>query len=105
MKPLIDLSQEILVQCDKPGCDYNVPALELGKDESLADRLREYVNKPCPKCQSNLCTVEDFNEFAHTMKVFKFINKWFSWLTWFSSAKSVTYTAHVKNGKLNIIEE
>jgi len=92
-----------LVVCDNTLCDYEVPT-EVNKvysREHLVE-LAKYLDKPCPLCGENLLTYEDLKTYISTYKTITWLNKYFSWITWFTSnktwAKRVTMRAHVHNG-------
>lgn len=42
------------VKCDNEDCDYR-------DDEVNQENYSEYINKPCPKCDSVLLTQEDYD--------------------------------------------
>ena len=69
---LISTTQETLVKCDNPACDYTV--LNENKDPNNPD-LKEYLNKPCPKCGENLLTEKDYKSFKRMIKIIATINK------------------------------
>ena len=80
-RQLIETHIDPKVVCDNPSCDYTESYTE-------TTSLIDYVNKPCPKCGENLCTEQDYKTYMGMMKTVKWLNKWFSWLTWFYSKKS-----------------
>jgi ssDNA-binding Zn-finger/Zn-ribbon topoisomerase 1 len=82
MRKLIEKYIEWLIICDNPQCDYKIPYSEEDKD------IAKYLNKPCPKCGENLLTESDFYGSIKITMVIDWINKWFSWLTFFESKKS-----------------
>ena len=95
MKKLIEISQEYLIVCDNKTCDFKIP--NITKDANTS--IKGYVNKPCPDCGENLLTEKDYIDSEKLMRVLNWMNKYFSWLTIFSSKKSETkVTAHVHNG-------
>ncbi len=83
-RPLIDIEQPCLIQCDNPNCDYTI--LNPTKDPFVS--IDEYLNTPCPKCGENLLTEEDLKKYKKALSVVKFLNKWFGWLTIFNSKKA-----------------
>ena len=85
MRKLIETSNNLgpLVVCDNPNCTYEVP-----RDGNK--QLTDYLNVPCPKCGENLLTQQDLQTYLTTMRVVKFLNKWFSWTTIFFSDKNYT---------------
>lgn len=53
------------IQCDY--CDW--------KDETIPfSDLKDWINKPCPKCGENLLTEEDFNNAMQLMATVNFLN-------------------------------
>lgn len=100
-RKLIDAYQEILIQCDNPKCNYKVKNIT---GDPFTD-VSEYLNKPCPKCGKNLLTEEDYRTSLRLGKLVKWVNKWFSWLTYIFPAKNPrTIGVHVHKG-INITEE
>lgn len=88
--------------CDEPTCDFtlNEPF------EGLEDP-RYYVNVPCPKCSSNLLTMEDYKTHKYMMEGIAILNFLFSWTTVFinpNKEKSVTLHAHNGIHKVDKIE-
>lgn len=56
------------IKCDNPKCDY--------KDSTVRPQdYLSWLNKPCPKCGSNLLTKEDLLTFINLLKFVSFINK------------------------------
>ena len=76
-RKLIEQSQEKFIVCDNNDCNY-----EIIFDKKL--NLIEYIEEPCPCCGDNLLTIEDYLTSLKLQKAVNFVNKWFSWLTWFS---------------------
>lgn len=93
-RKLIELSQENLITCDNPNCDYRVP--NPTKDPNV-DAL-EYVNMPCPECGENLLTAADYLQGIRIIEGLNWINKWFSWLTYVVPGKPKKSSIHVHNG-------
>jgi len=59
----------------------------------------EYVNKSCPKCGENLLTEKDYLDGIRFLKIVKWINKWFSWITIFKpNTKYHKADVHIHNG-------
>lgn len=55
------------IQCDNEACDY--------RDDSVkAEDYEGWVNKPCPKCSSNLLTEADYNNVQVLLQSVKMIN-------------------------------
>ncbi len=100
MRKLIEATQQHLIVCDNINCDYTIPYME-DIDTII------YINKPCPKCRENLLTERDYLDHKKLKKRIDWINRWFSWLTVFSSEKHNTQTiirVKVHNG-IKITEE
>lgn len=94
-RQLIEIKQEHLLICDNPKCDYKL-VNETG--DPYIDSSA-YINAPCPKCGENLLTEKDYTQYKRVMKVVKFLNKYFSWLTIFSkNKKDETVSVHVQEG-------
>lgn len=55
------------IKCDAKECDY------ADMDVSFED-YEEYVNKPCPKCESNLLTKQDFDNVKGMVNMANMIN-------------------------------
>jgi hypothetical protein len=81
MRRLIEKTRESRIVCDNTQCDYELPYL----DEK---QIVKYINMPCPKCEENLLTEEDFLQHEKLMSLINWINKWFSWITFFYSKNS-----------------
>jgi hypothetical protein len=95
MRKLIETNQEYLIQCDNPECDYKV----VNQTGDPSEDISSYLNQPCPLCGENLLTEQDYIQALKLMKVVKWLNKWFSWLTLFSSKKNhQSVKVHVHNG-------
>jgi ssDNA-binding Zn-finger/Zn-ribbon topoisomerase 1 len=96
---LIDVKNEILIECDNPNCDYNIPNETKKFDEDISS----YVNAPCPKCGENLLTERDYRDSVSLVKKINWINKWFGWLGYFLNSKEngkneKNYHVKVHNG-------
>lgn len=101
-RKLIEQSQEKFIVCDNNNCDY-----EITFDEKL--NLLEYIGENCPCCGDNLLTIDDYLTSLKLQKSVDFINKWFSWLTWFSGKvkeeDKARVSVHVHRGiKISTIE-
>ncbi len=96
MKKLIEIEQDILIQCDNPECDFSVPN---ETKDPFADTV-DFINKPCPKCGENLLTEQDQKDALRFLRLVAFVNKWFSWLTIFSfkNKKQNVTSVHIHNG-------
>lgn len=95
-RQLIEMTQDNLIVCDKPGCGYVV--LNATKDPNID--IKPYINKPCPDCGENLLTQKDYDLALTTMNVVNWFNKWFSWLIIFSTKrpKPLVRYVHFHNG-------
>ena len=93
-KQLIEVHQENEIVCDNPKCDYTVPNTT---GNPYIDSI-QYVNKPCPKCGENLLTIEDYTTYNKTMKIIKWVNKYFSWLCYILPTPKKTSTVKIHNG-------
>ena len=78
MRKLIETSQDNLIVCDNPDCDFTFPYVSGSEKTLLA-----FINMPCPKCGQTLLTPEDYLMSERLMKAVNRINKWFSWITIF----------------------
>lgn len=81
IRKLIQIKQESIIKCtgkDHKGesCEYEIPYTE--KRENF---MWKYINVPCPRCNTNLLTVDEYTAYTRLMKTVRFINKWFSWMT------------------------
>lgn len=83
-RPLIVIEQENLIMCDNINCDYVIPK----ESDDPYESIDKYLNMPCPKCRHNLLTEDDLNKYKQATSIVKFINKWFGWLSIFSSKKT-----------------
>lgn len=102
MKQLIEVKQEYLIVCDNTACDYKI----LNETGNPFIDVKEYINKPCPKCGDNLLTEDDYIRSRNLERIILFINKWFSWLTIFvpKSKKTETITKISTHKGINIIK-
>ncbi len=100
MKKLIEVSQDKLIECDNPKCNYTIN--NICTDQLAVDTmLLHYINKPCPICGENLLTKEDYIQSVKLTKIVNFLNKYFSWITIFFSDNIKNQTnveVHVHNG-------
>ncbi len=95
MRKLIEITQETLIQCDNPLCDYVIK----NETKDINADISMYINKPCPKCGENLLTEEDYHTSKKLLKYVNFMNKWFSWTTIFSRSKENSKVEmHVHDG-------
>ena len=94
---IIELSNDYLIVCDNPNCDYKV---ENPTKNAYAD-ISGYVNMACPKCGENLLTDKDYNDSLVLLKLIDKINRWFGWLAIFPflrAKKKTVASVHVYNG-------
>lgn len=56
------------IACDHPRCDYADPTVEL-------EDFPEWINRPCPKCGTNLLTQEDFETVERMLAFTGLINE------------------------------
>lgn len=89
------------IKCDNELCNYDNPNV------SLAD-YTAWVNKPCPKCGSNLLTEKDYKTVCSFVVLAHKINKWANKLLPEFVLRRLTKNKTVKDiemngsGKLNI---
>lgn len=93
-RKLFPMHCEHIVVCDH--CDYKVdsPTGDPNEDSSM------YLNKPCPKCGTNLLTEQDYLQHLKTLKIINWFNKWFSWIMFFvpKSVKGKSISVHCHDG-------
>lgn len=76
-KKAVIITQETLIKCDNPTCDYVVSrGPEHGEVEDISV-YEEYLNKPCPKCGENLLTEEDYKDTKKLFNIVKLFNTHF----------------------------
>lgn len=96
-RKLIEIKKESLIVCDNTNCDFKIPYSDEGERESY-----KYINVPCPKYGDNLLTEADYIQHEKVIKAVNFLNKWFSWITFFYSqkrwAKRKSTMVHVHDG-------
>lgn len=98
---LIDLHQEILIKCDNPSCDFEIPNPTGDPNQDVS----KYINVLCPKCSQNLLTPEDYENAKRFMNYVNWINKYFGWLSFFfRKKKTSTMVINVHKG-FNIYNE
>lgn len=93
-RKLIQITQDFLIICDNPVCDYTVE--NPTKDPNID--VAEYINAPCPICGENLLTGEDYLMGMRVMNAINWINKWFGWLAYVIPGKKEKSSIHVHNG-------
>jgi len=89
MRKLIERQDYTTINCDNINCDYSL---------KVKGDIEFFINMPCPKCGENLLSIDDYLNHVRLIKVVKFINKWFSWITLFTSNKRQAYQVDVKDG-------
>ena len=88
-RQLLEVTERTIVVCDNPDCNYEVPAE--ASERTLAEKIKDlsfYLNKPCLICGDNLLTEKDFKTYITVQRFVAWLNKYFSWITWFYSDKS-----------------
>jgi hypothetical protein len=56
------------IKCDNKECDY--------KDMTVRfEDYNEWLNKPCPKCRSNLLTQQDYDAIKAMIDIAKIVNE------------------------------
>ena len=97
MRKLIETKQNHAIVCDNTDCKYEIPY-----SEEEEKNIYKYINRSCPECGENLLTYEDYVQNEKILKTINWINKYFSWITFFYSKKSwekrETYSLHVHDG-------
>lgn len=83
MRLLIEKSQNSLITCDNTKCNYTIPYSQEEEHNTY-----KYINKPCPLCGENLLTEQDYLQHQKVVKLVNWLNRWFSWTTYFYSKKS-----------------
>ena len=78
VRKLIETQQENEVVCDNVNCDFVVKNV----NRTLTD-CKRFLNVACPKCGQNLLTQADYDQWVILYKYINFMNKWFSWITFF----------------------
>lgn len=76
MKKLIEVTGASYIVCDNPNCNIRIP-YKFGED------ILGYVNKRCSRCGEILLTPKDYLLYERLRKNVDYMNRWFSWLTWF----------------------
>jgi hypothetical protein len=56
------------IKCDNPSCDF------VDMDVSIED-YKDWLNKPCPKCGSNLLTESDYNTVQMLCEIVNAVNE------------------------------
>lgn len=86
------------IKCDNPECDF---ADETIKVEDYID----WLNKPCPKCGSNLLTKEDYDNVYMLLSLVDIVNEKYSLTEEMqnNSDKAATITFNMNGtGKMDI---
>ena len=58
------------IKCDNPKCDFADMSVKF-------ENYKDWLNKPCPKCSSNLLTQEDYNNTKILIEVTNAVNNLF----------------------------
>ncbi len=105
MRNLIEFSQEYLIECDNPECNYKVKNKRNSTKDAGLSEIAKHVNEPCPLCGQILLTYKDYIAYIKLIRIVKWINKWFSWITVFYKKKETKeIEVHVYDG-IKIKEE
>lgn len=83
------------IKCDNPDCDFRDETVEY-KD------YKNWLNKPCPKCGSNLLTQKDLETIKAIIKLVKIIN-WITkpFMSLFKDSKRIKVSAEMNgSGKV-----
>ncbi len=81
------------IKCDNPPC---------GWFDMNARFIPEYwLNKPCPRCGSNLFTQKDYDAMMRLFKITRVFNFIFAPIVWFSKKKHTRHQVDM-NGSGNI---
>ena len=85
----------IRIVCDKVGCGYEVPKEVIDKYP-----LVSFIGIQCPDCKEVLLTKDDYNRWMVMDAYINFVNRYFSWLTFFmkKNIKGQFVEAHVHKG-------
>ena len=68
MNEIVKIKQIGGIKCDNPNCDY--------RNESVpVEDYKNWLNKPCPICGSNLLTKKDYKSVKRLLSTIKIINK------------------------------
>ena len=68
MNEIVKIKQIGGIKCDNPSCDF--------RDESVpVEDYKNWLNKPCPICGSNLLTKKDYKSVKRLLSTIKIINK------------------------------
>jgi len=59
--------KESVIKCDNPNCDY------INRDVAIED-FHNWVDKPCPKCGSNLLTNQDYKTLEGLLHMINILN-------------------------------
>jgi hypothetical protein len=103
MRKLITIEDEGLsLHCDNDKCVYDLDV------QGPKEDFHKWIDAPCPMCGESLLTVYDYALWVKTGKVIDWINKWFSWLTWFipKDAKQTTVSVETHEKiKITVLPE
>lgn len=56
------------MKCDNPNCDFRDKSVKI-------EDLEEWLNKPCPKCGTNLLTESDYRSIRYLLDITGVINE------------------------------
>lgn len=84
----------LFLKCDADGCDHQ---------EQVEDMTEDLIDKPCPKCGSNLLTREDFLQFVPIRAALAALDRMgFARMSGSAGVKQVSVNHH--NGTTTITE-
>jgi hypothetical protein len=83
------------IQCDNPDCDFVDANVRI-------DQYEDWLNRPCPKCGSNLLTEEDYAKVQLFMKILGVVDKMD--IPKDPDEPQVTMQVDVHNNQMNIID-
>lgn len=107
MRKLIEMSRKDFIICDNPACDFKITTEQIKEFAESEGRVfnekqegMKFINAPCPRCGENLLTERDYLDDLKVQNKVAWINKWFSWITFFvpKNTKPSITTVHSHNG-------
>ncbi len=101
MRKLIEIHQEYSIVCDNKECDFKIKSFTGDPNQDIS----MYINVPCPMCGENLLTEDDYKLNMKILKAVKWMNRWFSWITFFNPRKSEKDSIYVHAHKGIKIEQ
>lgn len=88
-----------VLHCDNEQCNHDL-------DRGAVEWGEHLIGMPCPMCGESLLTREDYMAAERLFLVIEWMNKWFSWVPYFSRERNapgmVTIGAKVHAGKIEI---